>query len=113
MFSKLLAAFFLKLGAALPYRAGRWLAGKIGGLVFWVPAARRGLLANAGHILGAGATRAERRALARAVLRNFGWSIYDLLAMHRQWKSLDDLPLKVAGRENFDRVASTGKGFLA
>ncbi|MBI4583720.1 MAG: lysophospholipid acyltransferase family protein [Planctomycetes bacterium] len=113
MLSRALAAILLGSGSILPVSAGRWLAEKIGALVYLAPRARRGLLENARHILGGESTPAERRSLALAVLRNFGRSVHDLLVAHRRWKSVQELPLKVIGRERFDGLAASGKGFIA
>ena len=64
MFSKLLANTLLALGAILPVSAVRWIADRVGRLVFYIPSARRGLLLNARRILGESSTQQARRELA-------------------------------------------------
>ncbi len=113
MLARAFASILLGSSSVLPVPAGRWLAEKIGALVYLAPRARRGLLENARHILGGESAPAERRALALAVLRNFGLSVHDLLMAHRRWKGVRELPLKVIGRERFDELAASGKGFIA
>lgn len=113
MLSRILVRLVLVLGRVLPVRVARGLATGLGRLVYLLPAARRGLLDNARHILGPQATFARRRQLALGVLESFAQAILDLILGERLWKHLENRPLEVVGRDNFDRATEGGNGFIA
>jgi KDO2-lipid IV(A) lauroyltransferase len=112
MISSALARALLLLASILPPRGARALAAGIGRAVYLVPAARRGLLANARHILGPGSTPRERRRLAVAVLAHFGRAIADLILGPRLWAGAGPR-VEVEGAEHFAALARAGRGFLA
>ena len=113
MFSKLLANTLLALGAILPVSAVRWIADRVGRLVFYIPSARRGLLLNARRILGESSTQKARRELAVLVLRNFAASVADLVLGSRVWNDEGEALWTVEGAENFDVATSGRRGFVA
>jgi KDO2-lipid IV(A) lauroyltransferase len=121
MLSKILAKLILAFGAGLPTATVRWLARLLGRAVFWIPAARRGLLLNAKHILGETSSPIERRSLALGVLDSFALAISDLVLSNRLWKdqlegNVDTVPSNVE-IENYDTFArlndrETHRGFV-
>ena len=107
MVSKALAKLILAFGAVLPTPTVRWLARVIGRAVFWIPAARHGLLLNAQHILGADSSANERRNLAYGILDSFALAISDLILADRLWRhqinnAVDEPPANVE-IENFEK----------
>jgi len=125
MVAKALAKLIVATGAVLPTQTVRWLARKIGRAVYWVPAAREGLLLNARHILGERSSHQQRRDLAHGVLDSFALALTDLVLAGRLWKAdigenEDSISSPVTDKfevvqyENLERAtrSANGSGFV-
>lgn len=83
---------------------GVWLAS---------PTVRRGTLSNASHILGAGATRDEKRALARATLRHYYDTVVEFgMNRRRTRQSMLEQLESVEGEERYKQARRKGNGAI-